>query len=293
MELLKTLFENAELPADFKVKTTALFEAAVDEKVKADLASIQETYDAKLVTAKETLVSESVALIDSVVEETILEWAKENAVGLDSQLKGQIAESFLSNLKAVFEKADIELSGDTAGKELVKLQEQNIALVTAAAESKAALIEAEDKLIDLKVKEIIESVTAGLADTQAHRVAKLCEAFDFKGEVDFRAKAAMVLEAVVGIKGTVDVDGAIVAVTGGATKSGNVVDTSAGAAGSTDGKLVADIPVGTRLPDAPAAPAAVVKHIDPLKEAYDKLQAEHAPHLHSDMIAETLKLFKR
>jgi len=284
MELLKALFENAELPTDFKEKTTTLFEAAVDERVKSELAQFQESYEKQLNEAKEAFATEAVATLDSLIEETVLEWAKENAVGLDSEIKGQIAESFLQGLKGVFEKADIELSGDTAGKELVKLQEQNAALEADAKAAKAALVEAESKLVQIKIKEIIGQVTEGLADTQVHRVTKLCEAFEFKSEEDFRSKAALVVEAVGGkIKGVQDADGVIIAVDGEGKKP-EQVDTASGAAASEDGKLV-DKPAGASNTSAEGAKGEPENKGDGLREA-------HAPHLEADLVTETMKLFK-
>jgi hypothetical protein len=297
MELLKALFENAELPADFKEKTTTLFEAAVDESVKAELVKIQESYDAKLVEAKAEFAAEAVKTVDALVEETVLEWAKENAVALDSQIKGQIAESFLQGLKGVFEKADIELTGDTAGKELVKLQEANAALVAEATAAKTALVEAESKLVQIKVKEIIGQVTEGLADTQIHRVSKLLEAFDFKSEDDFRAKAALVVEAVGGktIKGTFNTDGTVVAVTDDKTPiATSPIDSASTGVENPEGVLVTK-PAGaeggaTGSAEGATGKGAVVK--DPVTEAYQHARDNYAPHFEADMVAETLKLFK-
>jgi hypothetical protein len=289
MELLKALFENAELPTDFKEKTTTLFEAAVDERVKSELTQIQEAYETKLNEAKEQFATNAIATVDAVIEATVLEWAQENAVALDSEVKGQIAESFLQGLKGVFEKADIELSGDTAGKELVKLQEQNAALAAQAAADKAALVEAKDQLVQIKIKEIIGQVTEGLADTQAHRVAKLCEAFDFKSEDDFRAKAALVVEAVGGkIKGTADADGVIIAVDGEGKVSDKV--TPAGTE-NEDGELVTK-PAGTSVPSAEGAKGEGEGKGDPIREAYVLNRDTYAPHFESDLVAEALKLFK-
>jgi hypothetical protein len=290
MELLKALFENAELPTDFKEKTTTLFEAAVDERVKVELATLQESFDVKLTEAKETFAAEAVAKIDAVVEATVLEWAKENAVALDSEVKGQIAESFLQGLKGVFEKADIELSGDTAGKELVKLQEQNAELAKQAEADKAALVEAQTQLVQIKIKDIIEQVTEGLADTQAHRVAKLCEAFDFKSEDDFRAKAALVVEAVGGIKGTQNADGTTIAV----TSSTGVVSDKVTPTGTEneDGELVTK-PTGAAVPSAEGDNGTPKENKgDPVREAYELNRDTYAPHFESDLVAEALKLFK-
>lgn len=295
MELLQALFENAELPADFKQKTTTLFEAAVDERVKTQIVQIQESYDSKLNEAKEAFIAESVSTIDKVIEETILEWAKENAVALDSQIKGQIAESFLQGLKGVFEKADIELSGDTAGKELVKLQESNAALVAEATEAKKQLAEAQGALTQIKRKEVIAQVTEGLADTQVHRVSKLLEAFDFKTEEDFRSKAALVVEAVGGktIKGVQNTDGVNIAVTDDKTPvASSVIDSATQGVDNVEGELVTK-PAGESNSSAAGAngnPAANIG--DPIKEAYEHNRDTYAPHMESDLVAETMKLFR-
>lgn len=299
MELLKSLFENAELPADFQEKTKTLFEAAVAESVKAELTALQESFDAKLVESKEAYVTESVALIDKVVEETILEWAKENAIPLDTQIKGQIAESFLSGLKGLFEKADIELSGDTAGSEIAKLHEQLAEATKIADAAKTALVESESKLVQLKIKEIIESVTAGLADTVAHRVATLCEAFDFKSEEDFKSKVALVLEAVTGakVKGTMDADGVQIPVTGGAA----VIAQVDGASGSEPAPEVVTKPAGdsadpykSPVNGTPVKTQPTIKtEAEALREMFNATAAEHAPHLNSDLVAETMKLFNK
>lgn len=287
MELLKALFENAELPADFKEKTTTLFEAAVDEKVKVQLVQMQESYDSKLEEAKQEFVAEAVANIDAVIEETILEWAQENAVALDTEIKGQIAESFLQGLKGVFEKADIELNGDTAGRELIKLQEQNVALAAEASAAKTALVEAEQKLVQIKVKEIIEQVTEGLADTQAHRVAKLCEAFEFKTEEDYRAKAALVVEAVGGK--IVAVNNGTQAVPAGDANVANKVETPG--TENEDGELVTK-PTGNSVKSAEGAKGEGETKGDPVREMYEATRDQYAPHLEADMVAETLKLFR-
>jgi len=309
MELLKALFESAELPTDFKEKTTTLFEAAVDEKVKTEVATLIEGFETKLEAARADFLAEAVKTVDGVIEETVLEWAKENAVALDSEVKGQIAESFLKNLKGVFEKADIELSGDTAGKELTKLQEANALLVAETAAANARLVEAQDKLTQIARKEIIAEVTAGLADTQVHRVTKLVEAFDFKSAEDFRTKAALVVEAIGGkIVAVTNNDGTPLAVTGTASQVTDKVD--AGATGAAeDGELVKK-PAGAAIKSAEGAtgtPESSQVVTQPglengtphmtftpagLKEQVQEMHTQAAPHLHSDLIAETLKLFR-
>jgi hypothetical protein len=293
MELLKSLFENAELPSDFKEKTATIFEAAVDERVKAELVKLQEAADAQATAAKEAYVAEATATIDAVVEETVLEWAKENAVALDSQVKGQLAESFLKGLKGIFEQADIELNSDTASARIAELTEATKEAEAKAEAAKTALVEAEQKLVQHQIKEILESKTAGLADTVAHRVTKLCEAFDFKSAEDYAAKVDMVMEAVAGIKGTIDGDGVQIPVTSTTSMVKDKVSTEAGTHGPEDGELLTK-PAGSKVKSAEGDKGVGTKvSMDPLKEAYDAQRDQYAPHLESDLVAETLKLFSK
>lgn len=295
MELLQALFENADLPTDFKEKTKTVFEASVNEAVQAQLKAIQESFDSKIDTEKDKFVTESAALIESTIEETVLEWAKENAVPLDQAAKATLAESFLVNLKTMFEQADIEMSSDSAGQKITELTESNTKLVTESQELQAKVDEANAKLVKLHTKAIIESVTVGLADTTATRVTKLCEAFEYKSDEDFRAKVSMVLEAVAGIKGTFSADGSTVAVVPGAASAQAQVDTGAGTAGPEDGELIAK-PAGASVPSAEGdtgKPKSTQPTPVSLKEATEqKIAALGAPKFGSDLIAATMKQFK-
>ena len=284
MQLLSTLFEQSELPTDFKEKTKVLFESAlaeaVDEKIKAELLVLNESFDSKLAKEKATFVSESVALIDAVLEETTLEWAKENVVALEGQMTGQLAESFLQGIKGLLEKADVEMAVVDAGSELTKLQEQVSVLTKTVEEKSTALVESEKSIVTMKTKEITKQLTEGLADTVKHRFTRLCEAFEYKSAEDFQLKAAMVLEAITGgktieITGTQNADGTIIPV---GTEKVKIAQVSMEATDPTDPIEVVNKP-------ADEAQAA-------LQEAFAQKKALNAPHYGEDLVAQTLKLMR-
>ena len=283
MDLMTALFESAELPADFKEKTKVLFESAlteaVDAKVKAELVTIQESYDTKLAEHKEIFISEAVELIDSFLEESVVEWAKENVVPLDAQIKSQLAENFLTGIRGLLESADIALAETDAGSELHKLNEQVATLTKVVEEKSAALVEAESKIVAAKTKEIVESLTAGLADTVAHRVSKLCEAFEFVSEESFRSKAEMIIEAITGgkkidIKGTQNADGTVIPV----GEPYPVAKVSLEATDPTD-------PATIKINQQDDPNASITEQFEHNKNLY-------APDFGTDLSASTLKLFK-
>lgn len=289
--LLKNLFGSTELPEDFANKVETIFEATVVEKVDAEVTSqvskLQESFDAKLAAEKDAFITESLATIDAVVEETVLEWAKENAIGLDTEVKGQLAESFLVGLKGLFEKADIELTGEgVAAKQIADLNESLATAKQEAVAAKAALTESTEKLVAIKRAEIIAEATKGLADTVAHRVKRLCEAFDFKSEDDFRSKAGMIVEAVSGkieeAKGTYNTSGTTIVVDSDKKAPIDQVDTASGTSPAPE--IVTTVNKKPELDQHKGA--------DGLKEAFDAAKANSAPHYGEDLVALTLKLMK-
>lgn len=203
MELLKTLFEKAELPADFKEQAEVLFEASVNEVVEAKVAAkakeLSEAFDAKLADAINEQTEKHVENLSKFLDEAVLEWAKENAVAIDGKLQLESAQLFLSGIKSIFEKAEVEINGDTEG--VVKALQEQVEELKAKNESQEKeLTEAQTQLIANEKANIIAEATDELADTQADRVAKLCESFDFKSSEDFKKKVELVVEAVSGKK---------------------------------------------------------------------------------------------
>lgn len=316
MTLLKSLFENAGLPTDFEEKASTLFEAAVEEKVKEQLSTLQESFDAKVAASKEEFVAEAVELLDKTIQEAIVEWSQENADSLDTSIKATIAESFLSGLKGLFEGAEVEIHGDTEGK-IKSLQEQVEALTQTVQETKTALTEAQETILSAKVKAIVESVTVGLSDTEALRVSRLCEAFDFKSEEDFRSKVELVKEAVTGgassaphSAGDGRPGSALAAephkpeVPAASDGKGDHGDGKSALAAKTDkGETGFDVKVeggikGTVDADGVIVPvkeedeSATDKEKASLKEQYDQLVNQNAPHLNVDLVAATLALMK-
>jgi hypothetical protein len=286
MQLLKALFESAELPTDFQEKTTVLFETALTEAVDAQVAAkavvLQEAFDSRFEVAKKDFISEASALFDTVLESTIVEWTKENVVALDTNIKVTLAESFLNGFKGLLEKADVELTPSDATPKLNALQEQVDALTKTVAEKTTALTEATNTLTSLKTKEIITEMTQGLPDTVTARISKLSESFGFKSEDDFRSRTTMIIEAITGgktidVKGTFNADGTIVPVD--STKPTPIAQVS----------LEATDPNGDPVETVTAAD----KNQSALQETFNRRKDAFAPHLQSDLVQLTLGQFNK
>lgn len=201
MKLLKQLFEGAGLPADFESKATTLFEASIAERVQAEVdtktVALAEAMEAKLNEAKETFIAEQALALETFIDQTVLEWSKENAIAIDAEIKTEVAESFLKGLSNLFKEHSVKVSPDATG--VVESLQKNVAdLESQLAESAKASADSAMVIEGYVKADILAELTEGLADTQADRVAKLAEHFPFTDADSFKQKVTFVLEAVTG-----------------------------------------------------------------------------------------------
>lgn len=203
-EQLKKLFESAGIPADVGDQALAIFEAAVKEGVDVGLAEhisqMQEAFESKFAEQTEAFISEKTATIETLMQESLLEWAKENAVAIDGSLKIQIAESFLRNIGTAMTNEGYTLvneGGTTLTEQAIQESSNKDAQIALL---QAKLAEVTNIMDGVRRKEIVESATQGLSDVQTERVKSLCESLSFKDIESFASQVSIIAEAFGGKK---------------------------------------------------------------------------------------------
>ena len=184
---INALVEGEELSEDFKAKAATIFEAAINSKVKGIEEQLVASYEEKLVEEVASIKEELKDRVDSYLEYVADEWIAENQLAVESGLKEEMTESFISGMKSLFEehyvtipeeKYDvIESMVDKLDEMEGKLNEQiekNVALNKRLAESVSDVVFAE--------------VTDGLAQTQKDKLAGLVENVEFESETAYREK---------------------------------------------------------------------------------------------------------
>ena len=191
---LNALVEGEELSEDFRAKAATIFEAAINSKVKDISEQITAQYEEKLVEEVASIKEELKDRVDSYLEYVADEWIAENQLAVESGLKEEMTESFISGMKSLFEehyvtipeeKYDvIESMVDKLDEMEGKLNEQiekNVALNKRLAESVSDVVFAE--------------VTEGLAQTQKDKLAGLVENVEFESETAYREKLETLKES--------------------------------------------------------------------------------------------------
>ena len=191
---INALVEGEELSEDFKAKAATIFEAAINSKVSGIKEQLVASYEEKLVEEVASIKEELKDRVDSYLEYVADEWIAENQLAVESGLKEEMTESFISGMKSLFEehyvtipeeKYDvIESMVDKLDEMEGKLNEQiekNIALNKRLAESVSDVVFAE--------------VTEGLAQTQKDKLAGLVDNVEFESETAYREKLETLKES--------------------------------------------------------------------------------------------------
>ena len=191
---INALVEGEDLSEDFKAKAATIFEAAINSKVQEISEQITAQYEEKLVEEIASIKEELKDRVDSYLEYVADEWLVENELAVQSGLKEEMTDSFITGMKSLFEehyvtipeeKYDvIESMVDKLDEMEGKLNEQiekNIALNKRLAESVSDVVFAD--------------VTEGLALSQKEKLANLVDNVEFESETAYREKLETLKES--------------------------------------------------------------------------------------------------
>lgn len=191
---LGALFEGQELTEDFKLKTIAVFEAAVEARVAQDVAELKESMDKEALTEASALYESLVEKVDGYLDYMVEQWMEKNALAVNRGIKTEILESFVGGMKDLFESHYIDVPD-----EKYDLIEATQAEVT---ELEAKLDEAVEENISLRasLKETarliqIEEAVDGLAETDAEKFRELAESLSYTSEEEYAKKLQGIRES--------------------------------------------------------------------------------------------------
>lgn len=173
-----SIFDGENLSEEFKEKIKVVFEAAVNQKVAA--LGEQLTKEANTILEQEiqNLTSQLTEKLDDYLNYVIEEWMDENKLSLEEGIKVDIAESFLTGLKDLFETHYIEMP---EGKSDVfdKLQERSEELESELNKSINENIELKKNLLEYQCGIAFLENTSDLTDTQIEKLSSLTEGLEF------------------------------------------------------------------------------------------------------------------
>jgi hypothetical protein len=189
-EDIDAIFSGEELSEEFKTNAKAIFEAAVTSRVSEIETDLQEQFDTKLNEQVSEIVSGIVDKVDEYLEYVVAEWTEEHKVGIEKNLKAEVAEDFMVGLKNLFVENYIDIPEDKV--DLVdemakKLQDAETDLDKKITENADLVAE----LNDYKKEQAVHTVTEGLSEIQIAKLKSLAENIEFISEQDYKDKLTL------------------------------------------------------------------------------------------------------
>ena len=193
-EDVDALLSGEELSEEFKFKARTVFEAALNARTEQIEEAIVHQYEQQLVEEIEVIAEALTERVDAYLEYVADEWLKENALAVDQGLRTEFTESFLVNLKSLFEDHYVSIPDekyDVLESMVEKLDEMETKL-NEQIENNVAL---NQRLAESVTDVIIGEVSEGLALSQKDKLASLAENVEFDSEDNFREKLVTIREA--------------------------------------------------------------------------------------------------
>lgn len=194
-EDLSALVESeATLSEEFKAKTAIIFEAAVKAKLASEIDRLEESYAEELQTETQATKEDLVEKVDSYLNYVVEQWMEENKVAIQTGLRTEIAEGFMTKLKDLFTESYIEVPESKV--DLVdELAQANEELEEQFNQAMAKSLELSEQLESLKRDAIIREHSRDLAETQVEKLKSLVEDIDFEDDDTFATKVKTIKES--------------------------------------------------------------------------------------------------
>ena len=186
-EDVDALVEGEDLSEDFKKKASTIFEAAVKSKIRPEVERIELEKTQEIAEDMEAFKTELAEKVDGYLDYVVKEWMTENELAVERGLKGEIAEDFISGLKALFEEHYIDVPDEKY--DILESQAQKIEELEGKLNETIGKLTEKKQSEDSLVREsVIKEVSSDLAETQSEKFAGLVEDVEFTDKDSFVEK---------------------------------------------------------------------------------------------------------
>ena len=193
-EDVNALLAGEELSEEFQEKARTIFETAINAKVATIREELEAKYEEKFVeevaSAKESLAER----VDSYLEYVADEWMSENQLAVETGLKADMTESFLTGMKSLFEEHYVQIPEEKYDV-LESMVEKLDDMETKLNEQIEKNITLNARLSESAADGILNDVSEGLAQTQKEKLASLAESVEFESEEQYRGKLETLKES--------------------------------------------------------------------------------------------------
>lgn len=184
---VEALLKGETLSEDFKAKAKVIFENVVINRVKDEIARISNELKTENVKNMSVIKESLIEKVDGYLSYVVEQWVLQNEIALESGIKTEILEEFVSGLRNLFEDHYIEVPNERFDV-LSDLQDQLNTTKKKLDEATAENAKISKAFSDLRKSEIITAASKDLVSTDAEKLKSLAEELTFEDDASFEKK---------------------------------------------------------------------------------------------------------
>ena len=207
-EDVDALLFGEDLTEEFKVKAATIFEAAVMSRVNAEVATLEEAFEARLVEQAILDKEEIIEKVDGYLGYVVEQWMSDNEIAIENGLKSDILEGFVDGLKTLFTEHYIEVPEerfDVVGD----LQEQVEFLESKLDESLVQNVQMMKELNEKTRDAVTGDFCSDMTDTEVEKFTALAEELAYEDAENFASKLQIIKENYFGKKPLTQVESVV------------------------------------------------------------------------------------
>lgn len=192
-EHVNALLEGENLSEEFQAKATTIFEAAVKAKLEEEVALLEQAYAETLEERVEEIMEELASNVDDYLNYVVEQWIAENEVAVESALRSELTEDFISGLRSLFAEHYI----DVPEEEVQVVEELSSTVEDLEAKLNEEIqrnVELTSMLAESRKVELAAQVCEGLTDTQTQKLLALVENVEYTDDETFVNKISTLRE---------------------------------------------------------------------------------------------------
>lgn len=193
-EDIDAIFGAEDLSEEFRARVSTIFETAVISRAVSVVEEMEEEILAAAEESVEEIKAELEEQVDAYLNYVVEDWKTENQVAIESGLRVEFAEEFITGLKNLFSEHYVDIPEDKVSV-VDALASEVEALKGQLEEQTISVSELQKKLNEAKKTEIVKSVCEGLTATQAEKVRTLAEGVEFTTEGEYNEKMKIIRES--------------------------------------------------------------------------------------------------
>ncbi len=177
--------DDSTISEEFKSKVSTIFEARVSDRVAQIEEEIESKYAGMLEEALASVQSELTEKVDDYLNYVVDHWLEDNQIAIESGLRAEITEEFISGLRNLFAEHYIDVPSekiDLVDELAGKVEE----LESKLNEEIERAVDLNKQLIESRKIEITHQVCEGLTATQVEKIKSLAESVEFSTEDEYK-----------------------------------------------------------------------------------------------------------